>query len=398
MARLRDRIVTRLLLLAGLTALITVGVGLGAYYVSTYYQLYDVSHRMPPKVRAELRALVAANQRGSDRYFELYDRYGGAPDLGDIGFISMIALVSSVTGGCVAVVLARRISRPIAEVAQAAVRVSAGNRSVRVERRGASGEISDLIDSFNHMAAEIEFYERERTILTAGIAHELRTPLTILKGRLHGLADGVIDPATGEANRLLRQVEQLSRLVEDLRTLAHADAGELDLDLRRVDVDELLRAVVADLRPSAEDNGVRLVECYEAARALCDPVRVTQVVTNLLTNAIKHAPPGSPVTVSTTLKGGFVVVGVLDEGEGFAADEADRLFMPFWRGENDKLLGRPGSGVGLALAAKLAEAHGGKITAKSRTDRSGASFHAWLPVAGPRTNRRDMVGGVPEPR
>jgi signal transduction histidine kinase len=281
------------------------------------------------------------------------------------------------------VVLARRISRPIAAVARAAVQVSAGDRSVRVEKKGRiSGEIGELVDSFNKMAAEIQFYESERIVLTAGIAHELRTPLTILKGRLHGLADGVIDPATGEADRLLRHVGHLSRLVEDLRTLAHADAGELGLDFRRIHVDEVLRTAAADLRASAGENGVKLVEHYQSAHVLGDPVRLTQIFTNLLTNAIKHAPPGSAVTLSMCETGKFVVIGVQDEGEGFAPDEERRLFMPFWRGGADKRLGRPGSGIGLALAAKLAEAHGGRIVARNRTDRSGASFHAWLPLAG----------------
>ena len=383
MGRLANRIVTQLLMLAGLTTVITMAVGLVAYYGATYYQINEATWRMPPKVRAELQYLIATNQRGSDRFFELYDRYG-ANGLGvsDLRFIGTIALISTLTGGGVAVVLARRISQPIAAVAKAAAQVSAGDRSVRVEKKGRiSGEIGELVDSFNKMAAEIQFYESERIVLTAGIAHELRTPLTILKGRLHGLADGVIDPATGEADRLLRQVEHLSRLVEDLRTFAHADAGELGLDLRRVHVDDVLRTAVADLRSSAGQDGVSLVESYQPERVLGDPVRLTQIFTNLLTNAIKHAPPSSAVTVSMSVTGGFVVIGVLDEGEGFAPDEEARLFIPFWRGGADKRRGRPGSGIGLALAAKLAEAHGGRIVAKNRTDRSGACFRVWLPLA-----------------
>lgn len=383
MGRLANRIVSQLLMLAGLTTVITMAVGLAAYYGATYFQVNESIRRMPPKVRAELQYLVATHQRGGDRFFELYDRYGASGlGLADLGFIGTIALISTAAGGSVAVVLARRISRPIAAVARAAALVSAGDRSARVEKKGRiSGEIGELVDSFNKMAAEIQFYESERIVLTAGIAHELRTPLTILKGRLHGLADGVIDPATGEADRLLRQVGHLSRLVEDLRTLAHADAGELGLDLRRVHVDEVLRTAAADLRASAGENQVSLVENYRSARVLGDPVRLTQIFTNLLTNAIKHAPSGSAVTVSMSVTENFIVVGVLDEGEGFAPDEEDRLFIPFWRGGADKRLGRPGSGIGLALAAKLAEAHGGRIVAKNRTDRSGASFHVWLPLA-----------------
>jgi signal transduction histidine kinase len=217
-------------------------------------------------------------------------------------------------------------------------------------------------------------------VLTAGIAHELRTPLTILKGRLHGLADGVIDPATGEADRLLRQVEQLSRLVEDLRALAHADAGELGLDLRHIDLDAVLRLAVADLRPSAARAGVVLTESLEAVRLVGDPVRLTQIFTNILTNALKHAPEGSRIDVALTTSGACAVAQFLDEGDGFSPDDAERLFIPFWRAGADKRAGRPGSGVGLTLASKLAEAHGGRIVAKNRADRSGACFSVWLPL------------------
>ncbi|SNS90936.1 two-component system, OmpR family, sensor histidine kinase AdeS [Azospirillum sp. RU38E] len=381
MVRGMKRIVSRLLMLAGLTTLITMAVGLITYYLSTYYQWHNITHHMPAKAQAELQELIAAGQRGSDRYFELYERYGGdLPGVTDLGMIGLIGFISILVGGCVSVVLARRISRPIADVARAAARVSAGDRSARVDRGGVSGEVGELVDSFNRMAAEIQAYERERTVLTAGIAHELRTPLTILKGRLHGLADGVIDPATGEAHRLLRQVEQLSRLVEDLRTLAHADADELGLDQRRLRIDQVLHTAVADLAASAEQADVRLLEDYQPLLVKGDPVRLTQVFTNLLTNAIKHAPRGTLVTVQLCQRGGWGVVEVLDEGVGFAPDEEERLFIPFWRGAADKRLGRPGSGIGLALAAKLAEAHGGRITAQNRTDRSGACFAVWLPL------------------
>jgi signal transduction histidine kinase len=381
MVRILNRIVTRMILLAGLMTVITMVVGLIAYYLAVYYQVSSVSDHLPPKARQELQYLVRHNQRGSDRYFELYDRYGGdAPGISDLRFIAVIGLISMLAGGSVATILARRISKPITAVAKAAAQVSAGDRSVRVDPADIQGEAGELIESFNRMAADIQAYERERTVLTAGIAHELRTPLTILKGRLHGLADGVIDPATGEADRLLRQVEQLSRLVEDLRALAHADAGELGLDLRHIDLDAVLRLAVADLRPSAARAGVVLTESLEAVRLVGDPVRLTQIFTNILTNALKHAPEGSRIDVALTTSGACAVAQFLDEGDGFSPDDAERLFIPFWRAGADKRAGRPGSGVGLTLASKLAEAHGGRIVAKNRADRSGACFSVWLPL------------------
>ncbi|SFN86644.1 cell wall metabolism sensor histidine kinase WalK [Sphingomonas sp. OK281] len=381
MARLLNRIVTRMVVLAAATTIITMLLGMAAYVAAVHYRLSVTTHHMPPKAREQLELLVRTHQEGSDRYFDLFDRYGAkAPALTDLGFVATIALVSILVGGGVAMVFARRISRPITAVANAAARVSAGDRSVRVERGSTSGETGELIESFNRMAADIDAYERERTVLTAGIAHELRTPLTILKGRLHGLADGVIDPATGEADRLLRQVEHLSHLVEDLRTLAHADAGELDLDRRPVDLAVLLGLAVGDLRGSASERDVTIVESCETALVHGDPVRLMQVMTNILTNAIKHAPDRSRIDVAVFTASGHAIVSVTDEGDGFAIDDEARMFMPFWRAGSDRLAGRPGSGVGLTLAAKITEAHGGRIMAKNRVDRSGACFSVWLPL------------------
>lgn len=384
MAGILNRILTRMLLLAATMTVVTMLVGMAAYLTAVYYQLNVVTSHMPPAARAELNELVQRGERNSDRYFQLYERYGGdIPGIADLGFMFLIGTVSMIVGGGAVTILARRISRPITAVAKAAAQVSAGDRSVRVYKGTTPGETGELVDSFNKMAADIEAYERERTVLSAGIAHELRTPLTILKGRLHGLADGVIDPATGEADRLLRQVEQLSRIVEDLRTLAHADAGELDLDRRQIDLETVLRTAVADLRPSAAERGVSLAESYQPVRISGDPVRLTQVFTNILTNAIKHAPDGSRVEVALAVETGFAVASVTDEGQGFLPEDEQRLFTPFWRAGADKRAGRPGSGLGLALAAKLTEAHGGRIEPRNRTDRSGARFSVWLPLPAP---------------
>jgi signal transduction histidine kinase len=381
MVRFLNRIATRMLILAAVMTAITMIVGLGAYYTAMYYRLDTMERHMPPKARARLEQLVSNNQRGTDEYYELYDRYGGdALNLSDYRFIGIIALISTIAGGGVAVILARRISQPITAVARAAAQVSAGDRTARVRRGRTSGETGELVDSFNRMAAEIEAYERERTVLTAGIAHELRTPLTILKGRLHGLIDGVIAPETGEADRLLRQVEHLSRIVEDLRTLAHADVGELGLDLRSIDLGTVARSTINDLRPLADETGIVLRGSYQRAYVAGDSVRLIQIFTNLLTNAIKHAPPASEVAIAMTVSGSHVVVQVTDEGKGFRPEDKDRLFIPFWRAGADRLAGRPGSGIGLTLASKLAEAHGGRIEASNREDRSGACFAVWLPL------------------
>jgi signal transduction histidine kinase len=232
MARYLNSVASRLWLLSGVMTLITAAVGLIVYRVSVYFQIHDWAARMPPRARAELEYLISTGQQGSDRYYELYDRFGwNALGWTDFPFLGLVLLISIMTSGLVAMGLARRISRPITAVTHAAARVSSGDRSVRVTMGRTTGELGNLIESFNSMAAALESYERHRAILTAGVAHELRTPLTILKGRLHALEDGVIDPDSGEAGRLLRQVEHLMRIVEDLYMLARAEAGGRDVEL-----------------------------------------------------------------------------------------------------------------------------------------------------------------------
>ncbi|CAN7372650.1 HAMP domain-containing sensor histidine kinase [Phenylobacterium sp. LjRoot225] len=152
---------------------------------------------------------------------------------------------------------------------------------------------------------------------------------------------------------------------------------------RLVDLGALLSPAVADLRAVVQARGVRLLENYEPALVHGDPIRLVQVFTNILTNAVKHAPQDCEVNVVVRVTGRWVVTHILDEGPGFAPSDAALLFAPFWRAVANKDASRPGSGMGLPLAAKLAEAHSGHIRAENRHDRSGACFSVWLPLALP---------------
>ena len=290
--------------------------------------------------------------------------------------------IGVVLGGLLSWLLARAISRPITEVAEAAAVGAAKNVPLQVKiAGGATHEIADLVENFNRMAAHLRTVNRERLVFAAGIAHELRTPLTVLKGRLHGLEDGVIEPSTGEAARLLRQADQLLRLVDDLGTLAHAHAGELRLDLRVVELGDVLRAALADIRAAVSPADIQFVEDYDAVRVEGDPARLLQLFVNLMSNAAKHTPPGGRVMVSTRVTGDVVATTITDEGPGFSDADTQSLFLPFWRATSSRESGRPGSGLGLALAAKLTELHSGEIAAQNRQDRSGAVFTVFLPVA-----------------
>lgn len=221
-----------------------------------------------------------------------------------------------------------------------------------------------------------------RMMMTAGVTHELRTPLTILKGRLHGIEDGVINPDVGETSRLLRQVEHVLAIVNDLDTLAQYELGRITMNRRSVDLCEIVGGVVADLKPLLARHDVTIFEDYAPVVLYADPVRLTQIVTNLVTNAAKHSVAGGQVLVRIAVQRGDVVISVLDEGPGFVPEDKESLFAPFWQSEATiRRPGCSGTGMGLALSARLVEAHGGRITAENRGDGPGARFDVMFPVS-----------------
>lgn len=208
--------------------------------------------------------------------------------------------------------------------------------------------------------------DRLRRQLMADVAHELRTPLAILQGRIEGLLDGVYPRDDEKLGELLAETQHLSRLVEDVRTLANAEAGALDLRKERFDLAELIRDVAAAMPvPVAIEVPVEVM--IDA-----DPVRIREVLLNLLTNAAEHAPEGR-ISVSTDVRTREVAVVVRDDGPGIPADELPRLFERFHKGRHSR-----GSGLGLSIARKLVLAHGGTIDVASR-EGAGTTVTVTLP-------------------
>lgn len=276
----------------------------------------------------------------------------------------------------------QRLRSGVKAVAVAAARISAGDRSVRVAGSGLAGEVEDLIRSFNGMAAALDASERERSQVAAGVSHELRTPLTILMGRLHAIRDGVIPGKPAETERLLHQVEHILRIVDDLDAIAHADSGRLAFEWDYVELEQVIRPVVADLQPLLAKHGLSIEARYRGALVLGDRHRLRQVFTNILTNAAKHSPQGGQIRVTLDVRDGHAVVGVTDEGPGIAQADLENVFKPFWRSAASRRRpGCVGTGIGLALTDKLTRAHGGQVEAANRADRPGACFRVVLPLA-----------------
>jgi signal transduction histidine kinase len=258
----------------------------------------------------------------------------------------------------------RHVATPAADLLEATGRLAEGDYSVRVVERGPP-EFRRLARAFNDMAGRLAVHESERRGLLAEIAHELRTPLSVVQGNVEGLLDGVYPRDDAHLVAVLEATRTLSTLIEDLRTLALAEIGALPLHREAVDLGALLHDVVRAFAARAETAGVHLsVEAApDGPLVEVDPVRIRQVVTNLVTNALQHTPAGGGVRVTcrgTAATSGEVSVAVRDTGRGIAAADLPHIFTRFYKSADSR-----GSGLGLAIARQLVTAHGGDIVAES---------------------------------
>jgi len=288
------------------------------------------------------------------------------------------AAVAVLVGIGIALFVARRVSRPLLALTDAATEMGAGERGVRVDMGDQPGELGVLATAFDQMSESVEREEALRRQLVRDVAHEVRTPLTILRGTTEGLVDGVLDPDEETLRSLHDEVLRLTRLVGDLETLAAADAASLRLEVRPVDLAEVAGAAVALARAAATDADLALETDLRPASAEGDPERLRQIVLNLLSNALRHTPPGGRIEVRTSLDGELAVLEVLDNGPGIAPEDLPHVFERFYRGKGAEE--SSGSGIGLAVAAELVAAHGGGIEARNREE-GGAVFTVRLPAA-----------------
>lgn len=230
------------------------------------------------------------------------------------------------------------------------------------------------------MARNLRREDQLRRDMVADIAHELRTPVTILQGGTEELLDGIADPTPGKLTSLHDETLRLGRLVDDLATLAAAQAAALTLHKAPVDLGKLAADAARALAPQFTEAGLRLNLDTAPAVAVADEARLTQVATNLLTNAVKYTPSGGEVTVTTRAGAGSARLTVADTGPGIPAADLPHVFERFWRGTGAKA--RSGAGIGLAVVAELAAAHGGTASAASPPG-TGAVFTVTLPVTTP---------------
>jgi signal transduction histidine kinase len=253
-----------------------------------------------------------------------------------------------------------------------------GDRAARVGPVAAPGELRELATAFDQMADGLDREEQLRRDLVADIAHELRTPIAVLQAGHEALLDGVAEPTPEQLASLRDEVLRLARMVGDLQTLAAADAAAMQLTLRPGDLASIAATAADSLAGQFEAAGITLHRKLTPVPVLADAHWLHQVVTNLLTNALKFTPAGGLVTIEAGPADGQARLRVSDTGTGIPAEELPRIFNRFWRGRQASTVS--GSGIGLAIAAELAQAHGGQLTAASQPGQ-GTELTLTLPSA-----------------
>lgn len=332
---------------------------------------------------------VPITSSGQTVGYVVFDTSGGSspplasPEQDFLTQLQSTLLVAGLLAGTLGVVLSIALSRtltaPLANLANAAHRFAARDWNQRVPVQGAQ-EIAEVATAFNAMADDLQKQEALRRSLIADIAHELRTPLAVMQGNLRAMLDEVYPLDRSEIATLYDESRLLGHLVDDLRELALADAGQLPLNLGTVNLREILQNASTNFSIAADAQNVRVElsgsEQLPGVRA--DSARVAQVLRNLLANALRHTPEGGTITLGAEPRGKLVRVFVRDTGEGIAPEDVPHIFERFYRADKSRTRATGGSGLGLAIAKAWVEAMNGTIGVKSEPDK-GSEFWFLLP-------------------
>ena len=297
--------------------------------------------------------------------------------------------VSILVAVLASILISERIAARVRRIAGATSRIAAGHYAERiaVDSAGSQDEMGQLTGSFNEMASSLEATERRRVELLGDVAHELRTPISTLDGYLEGLLDGMVPPSQETWVSLRDETGRLRRLTDDLRDLSRAEARQLSLKLKDEDPASIARAAVDRLQADFSEEGLQLTTniADNLPRVEADSDRLLQVLTNLLTNAIRYTPSPGTVSLSVGRAPGSgskeVLFRVADTGIGVTPDDLPHLFDRFYRVDKSRSRAAGGSGVGLTIAKALVEAMGGRIWAESQGSGRGSTFSFTLPAA-----------------
>jgi signal transduction histidine kinase len=288
----------------------------------------------------------------------------------------------------ISLIISRQLVTPIREMMLASQHISEGHYQERVNIPGGSSheetdELGQLAMSFNRMADNLERTESLRRQLIGDVAHELRTPLTTIKGSMEGLVDGVLPNEIKTFQQIYREADRLQRLVNDLQELSRVENGVFELKSKPIPPYKLMELVIDRLARQFEEKGVTLISNLDKnlPPVLADEDRITQVVINLVGNALQYTPSGGNVTIDGEKVDGKVCIAVSDTGVGIRLEHIPQIFDRFYRVDKSRSRAGGGSGIGLTIAKHLVEAHGGKIWAESPGPDQGSKFSFTLPLA-----------------
>ncbi len=294
--------------------------------------------------------------------------------------LKTVILYSGIVAAILAIVLAIVVSnyllKPVKALTRASIDLSAGKFSTRVQVKG-NDELSILAKTFNGMAANLESAEERKKTLTADVAHELRTPIAVQKAQLEGMIDGVLPVSNENLVTALQQTDFLSRMVDDLRLLAMADAGEVSFEYRETDLVKLIDQTINRFKGQVISEGTRIVNTYDPKgiplMMMTDPDRLTQILNNLVSNALRYGKKGGVISIFCKVQQGYAEISVKDDGAGLPQSAIPHLFERFYRHEKARSREDGGTGLGLAISKKMAILMGGDLTGANHPE-GGAVF------------------------
>ena len=275
--------------------------------------------------------------------------------------------------------LSRRVLAPVESLSRAARALARGDFTHRVSVRSRD-EVGELAQTFNAMAEDLARTEEIRRNLVADVAHELRTPLSNIRGYVEAMQDGVVKADGVTFSSIHEEVLLLTRLIDDLQELALAESGQMALDIQRCDMADLVRRAVTAVQPQVQAKGISMeVNALDGAEVQADPERIGQVLRNLLINAANYTSSGGSIRIAVNSLGREVEVTVEDTGTGIAKEEVAYVFERFYRVDKSRSRASGGVGLGLTIAKRLVEAHGGRIMVQSQVGQ-GSTFTFVLPA------------------
>ncbi|MFV1859222.1 MAG: sensor histidine kinase [Anaerolineales bacterium] len=298
------------------------------------------------------------------------------------------ALAASVVAVVASIFVSRRVVAPVRSMMAATSRIAEGHYHERLAIAGnlqadEMDELAQLAVSFNQMAAKLDQTEAMRRELIGDVAHELRTPLSTIKGSMEGLIDGVVQPSPEVYHQIYLEADRLQRLVTDLQELSRVEAGAYRLELKTIDLEDLIDGVIARLQGQFDEKGVKLEKELEGPlpQVAVDEDRMGQVLLNLVGNALQFTPPGGRVRIVGERFADRAQIRVEDTGIGIPREYLPRVFTRFYRVEKSRARAGGGSGIGLTIAKHWVEAHGGSLRADSPGADGGSTFTIDLPLS-----------------